>query len=208
MGTYGNEPKNLGIIDAPTDEMMFWLYCPIMFPESANITLPTTLEKYRFFVHACLMNCDYNQKYVYLTAKTMHVTPENMGNRQGWHCDGFKTNDINFIWYDCAPTEFLVLENLIDLPEDCEEAYRLMGKAGTYSGGAIGIARYPDRSLILLNETVIHRVSPRAYSGMRTFLKLSISDQKYNLIGNSINHDLDYSWDLKARSDSRNHTSQ
>jgi len=206
MSEYGNDPTVLGIIEAPTDEMMFWLYCPIRLPNSKNVVLPPTLEQYGDFVSDCLMNCNYEEKYVYLTAKTMHVTPENMGNRPGWHCDGFKTDDVNFIWSDCAPTEFLRLENLIDLPDNCEDSYELMAEAEKATGSIVSV--YPEMSLLLLDESVIHRVSTVPYLGTRTFLKLSVSDNKYNLIGNSINHGLKYDWQFKERLINRNHPAQ
>jgi hypothetical protein len=40
--------------------------------------------------------------------------------------------------------------------------------------------------------------------GMRSFLKISLSHQKYNLVGNSHNYLFDYNWDLHDRDTLRN----
>src|SRR5690606_32431237 len=61
-----------------------------------------------------------------------------------------------------------------------------------------------------LDETVIHRcgysISKEAV--LRHFVKVSFSKEKYNLKGNSHNYLLDYNWEMKERSNSRNHPSK
>jgi len=39
---------------------------------------------------------------------------------------------------------------------------------------------------------------------MRTFVKISFSKDKYDLIGNSHNYEMDYKWDMKERKEERN----
>ena len=38
----------------------------------------------------------------------------------------------------------------------------------------------------------------------RTFIKISYSTDKYDLIGNSHNHEIDYRWEMRERGTMRN----
>lgn len=51
---------------------------------------------------------------------------------------------------------------------------------------------YSENRLLRLNQFNIHQVAPVTSGGMRTFLKLSFSKDKYDLVGNSHNYLLDY----------------
>ena len=57
-------------------------------------------------------------KYCYVTIKKMFVQPSMYGNREGWHIDGFKSDQENFIWSDSdfCPTEVSLGE--FDLTND------------------------------------------------------------------------------------------
>jgi hypothetical protein len=50
----------------------------------------------------------------------------------------------------------------------------------------------------------IHKVAPVLVGGMRTFVKVSFSYDKYDLVGNSHNYLLNYAWEMKERKDDRN----
>lgn len=199
---YGNLAEDLGTIDLSPVEMMAWLYCPISTPGDYAHFIPQNLRQFHPIIEAVWkherMRC--MQEYVYVTAKTLWVTPANPGNRPGWHSDGFGTNDLNFIWYDRAPTEFYIGPKY-ELPDDCEDAMRQMeiralGRpAGTFA---------PKR-LLRLDPSVIHRTPVAFEPGMRTFVKISISPDRYDLEGNSINHDLTERWPLVQRKTVRNH---
>lgn len=63
---------------------------------------------------------------------------------------------------------------------------------------------YPSKSLLRLSQTVIHKVAENQASGMRTFVKVSISKDKYDLVGNSKNYLLDYNWEMRERKEKRN----
>ncbi|MBZ5864318.1 hypothetical protein LAG72_24625, partial [Escherichia coli] len=60
----------------------------------------------------------WQDSFVYLSVKILHVTPDAPGNRPGWHSDGFLTNDLNYIWADRNPTEFFINDDLYPVPED------------------------------------------------------------------------------------------
>ncbi|WP_259384425.1 hypothetical protein, partial [Bacillus thuringiensis] len=56
-----------------------------------------------------------------------------------------------------------------------------------------------------LDQRVIHRSPVNFEAGMRTFVKVSISADRYDLEGNSINHLLPDRWPLRPRQVERNH---
>jgi hypothetical protein len=146
------------------------------------------------------------ESYVYLTAKTLWVSGDYIGNRPGWHSDGYRTTDVNYIWCDRAPTDFLHAPAGLKLDEDCDTSLQQMNGYGLRPGmyGA-EIVQFPDKHLLRLDETVIHR-SPASFApGMRTFVKVSISESRYNLIGNSVNHQLPIPGEMFPRGETRNH---
>ena len=63
---------------------------------------------------------------------------------------------------------------------------------------------HPPYFLLKLDEFCVHRVQEAKEQMMRTFIKISISKNRYNLKDNSINHDLSYSWPLTDRIAGRN----
>lgn len=207
---YGSAPKDLGEILAEASEMMFVQYLPIVMPELGPPRLPPNLAWTRPMVMKAIAdfggqdhwyNCQ-NEHYVYLTARHMYVAPENMGNRPGWHSDGFMTPDINYIWYDSAPTEFCIQ------PFRLSQDHVLSMAEMDQQADVRNIVTYPTRRLLRLDEGVVHRVAAGGMSGFRTFVKISISQERYNLRGNSHNYLFNYDWDLKDRAVERNHPVQ
>ncbi len=200
---YGNLPVDVGFVDAPTDEMLFWMYCPISLPGSDMTILPRNLRQFKPITAAAeaFEGARYKNSYVYITAKTLWVSGEYIGNRPGWHSDGFGTDDINFIWYDRAPTEFI--EDSFTLPDNCADSIVIM----TERAEGKELVTYPDKHLLRLDPTVVHRCPVDFAPGLRTFVKISISDDRYDLLGNSINHELAVHWNLVPRSCERNHPS-
>lgn len=199
---YGDPPEDLGPIDLSPVEMMFWMYCPVLTPTSL-LTIPANLQQFAPIVRAALEREGdaIDEKYVYLTAKTLWVSGDNIGNRPGWHSDGFGSDDVNYIWYDRAPTEFIT--GAFSIPDDCTDAMKRMSEIASISG----IVRYPGKRLLRLTPAVVHRSPERFEAGMRTFVKVSISANRYDLAGNSINHELAERWPLVARKLERNHPS-
>ena len=198
---YGSPPVDLGLIDLSPDEMLFWLYCPISTPGKSSVSIPNNLWQFVDIVDAARHSdlAAFEAGYVYLTAKTLWVSGDYIGNRPGWHSDGFGTDDINYIWYDRAPTEFI--HGSFCLPTDCEGSMARMEEIAKVSKGAT----YPAKHLLRLDQTVIHRSPVNFPAGMRTFVKVSVSKDRYDLIGNSVNHDLPEQWPLVPRAETRNH---
>jgi hypothetical protein len=183
----GNAPDDLGLLDISPTEMMFWLYCPIKLPNSLEIYTPPNLVQFWEFIAACMEAhdpVDWYGKYIYLTAKTLWVNPDNTGQREGWHCDGYGTTDINYIWADSEPTTFCPLPALVSCPDDHPSALKQMAALGEAHPPVL----YPVKHILRMDDTVLHRVSDFQKAGMRSFLKLTVSEHKFNLKGNSVNH--------------------
>ena len=213
---YGNLPVNLGVVgeDIDCSEMMYYLYLPVKVPgKTIEFVHDDRLEKFCPLLDAVYQDFNkryndrgktYRSKYVYLTVKTLYVTPNSMGQRPCWHSDGFMTDDVNYIWYTKCPTQFFYHKGGFELPQDHEECIQKLNPLikDIPSGGSIKF--YPYRSLLRLDETVIHRTYNPLYEGKRTFVKISVSDHIYAHKGNSTNPAIDLGVEYKDRGISRN----
>lgn len=199
MRKYGSPPELLGKLDLECDELCFVQYIPInMFGVTR---VPNNLEWTKEFVELVqeyLFSRNLKFKYLYLTAKKV---PTNCSNRGGWHSDGFMTEDLNFIWYDHSPTEFAIQE--FNLTQDHHISMNEMEE----QADEVCINTFPSGSVIAMDQYVIHRVNPTPNQRhiFRTFVKISASNEKYNLKGNAHNYLFDYNWDMQERSAERNH---
>lgn len=203
---YGELPQWLGEIEVKNIEMMFSQYLPIKLVGSNTMAYE---PRFRCFRHIINVACNdfikefgverYRDSFVYLTAKNLYQsTTGSSFNRPGWHSDGFLTEDMNYIWSDKFPTIFncsnfnLTLDDKVSLRE-MQEQY-----------DSDNNITYPNNSLLKLNQFNIHRVGHISDSGMRAFVKVSISKDKYDLKGNSHNYLLDYDWKMREREQERN----
>jgi len=202
---YGQLPTELGIFEVECKEMMFYQYLPIKMP---NETQPIYEERLSCFDKLIGAICcdyigefgldNYINSHVYLTAKSLYQMPNCSFNRMGWHSDGFLTDDINYIWCDKYPTIFNKTD--FDLPLDDILSIEEMEKQAISFNDVV----YKENQLLRLNQFNIHKVSPIKQGCMRTFLKISISKDRYDLIGNSHNYLLNYDWEMKERKPERN----
>lgn len=200
---YGKPPINLGLVDLSPTEMMFWHDCPIKLNGSDRVVLPPNLEQFLPIVQACRLYCDpakWLESYVYICAKTLWVTQDKPGNRPGWHSDGFMTDDLNYVWSDRNGTLFWTPDELVSFTQD--HTTSLMEMEAACEEGPH--TTYPNKNLLLLDQSVMHRVADILTPGMRCFVKVSVSRYKYNRVGNSINHGLHTGWDYVPRSETRN----
>jgi hypothetical protein len=203
--TYGAMPKMLGRYDVDCKEMMAFQYLPIKMAGGTSITREQRVAPFDALIGAAC--CDFVaecglgrfvESYVYLTAKHLFQGPGCTLNRPGWHCDGFMTDDVNYIWSNRSPTIFnrslfvLTLHDKLSMHEMSEQA----DKSNDFD--------YGDGALIRIDQFVVHRLQEPKEVELRTFFKLSISLDKYDLEGNSKNYMLDYGWPMRPRSVERN----
>lgn len=201
---YGEKPVDLGLVDLSPVEMMCWLYCPIKLPDSPLLYVPDNLVQFAPIIATAMADAGdrIRESYVYITAKTLWVTPENPGNRPGWHSDGFLTDDLNYVWSDTNPTEFWEPELRFRFPADHSASLPQMDAVA--EADSAHVRTYPNKHLLRLDQTVIHRVGLDVKVGMRCFVKISVSRERYALRGNSVNHALAADWDYKERQAERN----
>lgn len=212
MAMVGNLPRDLGLIDLRPTEMMFWMYCPISTPGMYGWVLPDNLKQFDRLVEKAICDFDpfynnvhFQNHFAYLTAKTLWVEGNYIGNRPGWHCDGYGTGDINYIWCDRAPTQFLQTD-IRNITDDCDRSMSVMKDMADFPLRFNSkIVTYPDRHLLRLDPTMIHRPPATFEPGMRTFVKVSISKDRYNLEGNSINYEIGPLGPGVPRRTTRNH---
>ncbi len=202
---YGDLPKNLGVKKVKIDEMCFYQYLPIKLSSMFIMVLEPRLYSLRpiltqikkDFVEEFGMN-KFKDSYIYLTVKKMFQIPGTNFNRPGWHSDGFMTEDINYIWSDNNGTIFN--HGYFDLSQnDSISLFEMEQQADSRCEKT-----YKDGSLLRLNQFNIHKCAEIKRPGMRTFIKVSFSKDKYDLKGNSHNYILTYNWNMKDRSERRN----
>lgn len=201
MSYYGKAPYDLGRVDLDWHEYMHYLYLPVKMPHPHGIRIPQRLEFLTPVIqHVCENLQTLAGRYVYVTARRGYATPGNPINRPGWHTDGFGTADINYIWSDRWPTRF-ALQDFEDISSDHVESVRQFEDQLDPQT----IVKYPDRTLLRLDSSVVH-AAPEipAPGGDRSFLKISVSDERYNLLGNSHNYLFGYDWKMFSRSEVRN----
>ena len=196
-------------------EVMNYLYYPVklnvrtlrycQFPEDSVYEkrldpFVKLIEKaFQYEVQRGMGMDDLAERYVYLTAKTMYVGPGITGNRPGWHCDGFGTDDITHVWCDSSPTLFSrgQFNNITNDHNESLKQFDEIAEANEqYEVGVNKLVR-------LTVGTVRH--TPKVWvPALRTFVKISFSRYKYNLAGNTRNYNLDYKWKMYQRSEIRN----
>jgi hypothetical protein len=125
-------------------------------------------------------------RYWYLTVKYHYVVGS--GNRPGWHIDGFLSQDINYIWSDCVPTEFCVQS--FELTEDHEKSLVEMQLQACQRH----ITSAKPNELVRLTPSIVHRAVEGSNTHLRAFVKISCSNKEYNLKGNATNPRLVVPW--------------
>lgn len=186
-----NNPTHLGTFNVNVEGEFKYQYLPIK--ESDNWNIPdrlTNLIPLFNFVSEYVERRYKAFNYVYLTAKRSREK----FNREGWHIDGFNSDDVNIVWCDSSPTVFNY--GAFQLSEDDDISLKEMEEQACESNNYF----FPPNTILDMRRSV-HKVGP--FHGMRTFIKLSFSDDKYNLEGNSIN-EINKNWVFHSRKETRN----
>lgn len=201
---YGTQPENLGLVDIDPTEMMFWMYCPIKTPGMTDTVVPANLMQFLPLIDKVMIDRadEWQNDYVYITAKTLYVKPETPGNRPGWHSDGFMTDDLNYIWSDRNPTVFFFDNSLHAFSSDHVKSMDDMDRL--CESDSSKHFRYANKHLMKLDQRVLHKVDTNIQAGLRTFVKISVSKDVYALKGNSINHALPIAEVYQERGAERN----
>lgn len=200
---YGEPPIDLGEVPIDLPEVMYYLYLPVWIghADREDIRLPANVECCRGLILNAAAQGEYRYQYVYLSARKGWATPDNPLNRPGWHCDGFGTEDLNFVWWRGPGTRFAI-QRFHDISDDhvaSLEQFNVQIDPGKIQ------ANLPERHLYEINPFVVHATPLIQPPGcMRQYIKVSLSNHRYNLENNSHNYLFDYSWPLMSREIIRN----
>lgn len=210
MAKCGEAPVSVGHFDINLAEVMYYLYLPVRMPaplsELTRVRLPPNVECCRPLIEAALEATDHlHYDYVYLSARKGWATPDNPLNRPGWHCDGFGTDDLNFVWWRGPGTRFITGE--WDVSDDHVESLRQFDSLAAGAESFDEIFSPPEATLYSLTPRVVHATPLIGAPGcMRQYVKVSLSNSRYNLENNSHNYLFDYDWPLHSREVIRNDT--
>lgn len=217
MQTYGKPPVDCGHFpDVNLNEVMYYLYLPVRMHDIGGrmtIRLPRNVAPVRPMIEAALCREELRGKlwrYIYLSARKGWATPDNPLNRPGWHCDGFGSPDMNYIWWSGAGTRFAV-GDIGDISDDHVVSMRQFEERCSTRGYAhdrVQIEKPPAKHLYQLDRYVVHATPILREGQMRQFVKISFSNERYNLYGNSHNYLFDYDWPMVDRETVRNDTSK
>lgn len=140
----------------------------------------------------------------YLTIKHSYVSPQSTDNRPGWHIDGFKSDQHNFIWFDSIQTE--VCAGIFDLTNDHDISLEEMHIQSIENDKFIHTLT--KNTLYEMDHNCVHRPSYNKTDKaiLRTFIKITYSTEMFNCIGNAWNYKLPHIRYNKTRNEIRNHT--
>lgn len=196
-------PIKLGVHDVRVPEMQFTQYMPIKL--AGEQYTPSNLPGRVWPAHTLVERVSKffggfgRDDYVYLTVKRLWVPAGQTANREGWHIDGYGSDDLNFIWCDSIPTE-VAIQNM-ELSDDHAVSLQQMATEVQEEH----VHALCANTLYMLNDQIIHRCAVAGRGQMRTFIKISVSSNMYNLEGNAINEKLVYNWGTIPRDIERNH---
>lgn len=197
---YGKLPVYLGQFEFDLPEVMYYLYLPVVMDhEIADIRLPRALNVLIDPIITAISNAPRCYRYVYLSARKGWATPDNPLNRPGWHCDGFGTDDLNYVWWTGPGTRF-ALQVFYDISSDHLWSLKQFEQQVKLDS----VVTYPEHGLYQIDPSVVHSTPIITKPGMRSYVKISLSDHKYNLENNSHNYLFDYDWPLHSRDVLRN----
>jgi len=207
---YGKPPVLLEQFDVSLPEVMYYLYLPVVMDGIREIRLPPALACTAPIIELALKSTHRQYRYAYLSARKGWATPDNPLNRPGWHCDGFGTDDMNFVWWRGPGTRFATGDfgNISSDHNLSMEQFSLaIGRSSFGGRPRIKIDTPPATFLYALDPYVVHATPVLTKGCMRQFVKVSLSDHRYDLYNNSHNYLFDYAWEMKDREATRNDTS-
>jgi hypothetical protein len=205
MSSYGSKPTLIRNIDIQCKEMMFYQDMLIKDTCRGVWVVENRLKIFSHLIRDCAKDfidnfgpVQYARNYMYLSAKHLFQPANQSYNRPGWHSDGFGSDDINYIWSNKFPTVFN--NSTFNLSNDDKLSMDEMAEQALPENDFT----YPDNSLVRLDQYNIHRVATNTPAGFRTFVKVTFSKSRFNLLGNAHNYELDYTWQMKPRGIDRN----
>lgn len=186
---YGKLPRVVAFCTDGCDDMMFYQDMPIKLIGQSSITVECRIRDSfdKIIATAC---CDFVgnfgldrfvNSYVYICAKRLWQSKGTAFNREGWHTDGFGTEDITYLWSNHSPTVFN--STCLNLSDDHAISMQEMNEQVQ----DVNNVTYPDGALVQMDQYVVHKVGEQK-EGVRSFLKIVFSKDKFDLLGNAHNY--------------------
>ncbi len=190
---------------------MRFLDMPIYMP-GQGWKIPSFLEQFTEVLQQAIaferqVNPEFEKEcYVYITVDQGEVAPGKAQRRTGWHGDSYvkkKAADIAcdhvYVVADNCPTPFMPGPFLMDEvdPENIDEVLAHFAKVAE----AKVPVYYPEYTLLKLNPYCVHNVgfNHTAQTLFRTFVKVSVSRNRYCKLGNAKNVLFIYDWPMIPR---------
>lgn len=196
-------PVHLGQYEFILPEVMYYLYLPVLMRSErpASLRLPRNVECCReLIISAIAFAGSFKPDYVYLSARKGWASPDNPLNRPGWHSDGFLTQDLNFVWWEGPGTRFAVQDFVVD---ENHVTSLLQFDEQVKEENVVSVLR--QHGLYAMDQSHVHSTPLIEPPGcMRSYVKVSLSNERYNLENNSHNYLFDYCWPLSVRHQVRN----
>ena len=203
-----NKAKLIGSFDIQFDEYCYYLYMPIKLAGDFSYKIEKRLDLFIYIIDDCIRDYtktygiyNYYDSYIYLTVKHKYQTKTDSINRSGWHIDGYDPDsdfkEINYLWSNVQSTIYnsssfnLSKDHALSLEQMKEQAL----PENDYT--------FPDNSLVRVDDTIVHRVGD-IIEGNRCFVKVTFSNKRFNLLGNTRNYLLNYNWKMYTRDKTRN----
>lgn len=219
MSRYGVGPVRVcPAFGVDLKEVMYYLYLPVRGPDLGDGTfqLPANLGPVYPLViealhHAMRTGRDARKDYVYVSARKGWATTDNPLNRPGWHCDGFGTDDVNYVWWRGPGTRFAVGDFGV-VPEDHKKSIEHFEfhlderRDWNRRPGCSIVTDAPEAHLYCIDPYVVHATPIIETPCWRQYVKVSFSRHRYNLENNSHNHLFEYTWPMHSREEVRNDT--
>lgn len=203
---YGKLPEVIGNFEIEGKEYFSYQYLPIKLSgdDFSIWKVEERLHSFRGLLSSVINYYvknfgeeKYLSNYIYLTAKRQYQKNGCGFNRSGWHSDSFMSDDLNFLWTDKQAT--ILNNSSFNISQDDELSLIEMEEQALPQNNIT----FPLNSILCLDQYCIHKVG-EIEDGVRTFVKITFSNKKFDLEGNSKNYLLDYDWDMRPRNERRN----
>lgn len=171
-------PKTTDKVKLYPEEFCYSVYMPIRADDQIW-AVPKSVKWANPLLFSITLKDLREYDYVYLTVK--HMITCGYQNRDGWHIDGFGSDDINYIWCSSNPTQVCVQD--FEVSEDHNQS--LLDMAG--QALPKNVVTLDPETVYRLDTSVVHRCPLVEVPTLRTFVKISLSNEVYNLKGNASN---------------------
>lgn len=196
----GGSPQDLGEFDIKYDEQCFTMYLPIYMNDT--FAVPDRFQNFIPLMQAVVADYKKPYKYIYLTVKNNYAKANQHQNREGVHVDGYLTDDENYVFVSGEPTEYIEVPEFNSNPDDAE-SLKDFEDIWQQDKKHNKILLMKPNHLYKLDKT-LHASPIIKKNHVRLFVKISFSNNKFNLKGNAHNYLFNYNWEMYDRGLIRN----